>query len=99
MAVACNLDLVSSYDRHLKPDNSPQVLGGLSRRKYTRPWIARISATRPHAPDMQADSSPRTRTHEMSWNTYIALSLVMFFEYAVWGAWAPVLAARLAWGR
>ena len=31
----------------------------------------------------------------MSWNTYIALSLVMFFEYAVWGAWAPVLAARL----
>ena len=31
----------------------------------------------------------------MSWSTYIALSLVMFFEYAVWGAWAPVLAARL----
>lgn len=27
--------------------------------------------------------------------TYIALSLVMFLEYAVWGAWAPVLAARL----
>ena len=26
---------------------------------------------------------------------YIRLSLVMFFEYAVWGAWAPVLAARL----
>ena len=22
----------------------------------------------------------------MSWTTYIALSLVMFFEYAVWGA-------------
>src|SRR5271166_5082113 len=33
--------------------------------------------------------------HEMSWNTYIALSLVMFFEYAIWGAWMPVLAARL----
>ena len=31
----------------------------------------------------------------MSWTTYIALSLVMFFEYAVWGAWAPVLATRL----
>ncbi len=27
--------------------------------------------------------------------TYIALSVVMFLEYAVWGAWAPVLAARL----
>jgi MFS family permease len=27
--------------------------------------------------------------------TYVSLSLVMFFEYAVWGAWAPVLAARL----
>lgn len=30
-----------------------------------------------------------------SWKVYISLSLVMFFEYAVWGAWAPVLAARL----
>ena len=29
------------------------------------------------------------------WDVYIRLSLVMFFEYAVWGAWAPVLAARL----
>jgi MFS family permease len=28
-------------------------------------------------------------------DTYIRLSLVMFFEFAVWGAWAPVLAARL----
>ena len=27
--------------------------------------------------------------------TYIALSAVMFLEYAIWGAWAPVLAARL----
>ena len=26
---------------------------------------------------------------------YIRLSLVMFLEYAVWGAWMPVLAARL----
>jgi nucleoside transporter len=26
---------------------------------------------------------------------YIPLSIVMFLEYAVWGAWAPVLAARL----
>ena len=28
-------------------------------------------------------------------DVYIRLSLVMFFEYAVWGAWAPVLASRL----
>jgi len=28
-------------------------------------------------------------------STYIALSVVMFLEYAVWGAWSPVLAARL----
>jgi len=28
-------------------------------------------------------------------STYIRLSAVMFLEYAVWGAWAPVLAARL----
>lgn len=27
--------------------------------------------------------------------TYLALSVVMFLEYAIWGAWAPVLAARL----
>jgi nucleoside transporter len=27
--------------------------------------------------------------------TYIALSVVMFLEYAIWGAWAPVLATRL----
>jgi nucleoside transporter len=26
---------------------------------------------------------------------YVALSAVMFLEFAVWGAWAPVLAARL----
>jgi len=28
-------------------------------------------------------------------STYIALSVVMFLEFAVWGAWSPVLAARL----
>lgn len=28
-------------------------------------------------------------------STYLSLSGVMFLEYAVWGAWAPVLAARL----
>lgn len=31
----------------------------------------------------------------VGWEIYIPLSLVMFLEYAVWGAWAPVLAARL----
>ncbi len=29
------------------------------------------------------------------WDVYVRLSLVMFLEYAVWGAWMPVLAARL----
>ena len=28
-------------------------------------------------------------------NIYIPLSVVMFLEYAIWGAWAPVLASRL----
>lgn len=31
----------------------------------------------------------------MSWQLYLSLSLVMFLEYAVWGAWMPVLATRL----
>jgi nucleoside transporter len=31
----------------------------------------------------------------MSWQLYISLSVMMFLEYAIWGAWAPVLAARL----
>jgi len=31
----------------------------------------------------------------MEWKLYIALSFVMFMEYAVWAAWMPVLAARL----
>lgn len=31
----------------------------------------------------------------VSLDVYIPLSVVMFLEYAVWGAWAPVLAARL----
>lgn len=28
-------------------------------------------------------------------NLYIPLSVVMFLQYAIWGAWSPVLAARL----
>ena len=31
----------------------------------------------------------------MSWSLYISLSLMMFLEYSVWGAWYPVLATRL----
>ena len=31
----------------------------------------------------------------MSFQMYFLLSLMMFLEYAIWGAWAPVLAARL----
>jgi len=31
----------------------------------------------------------------MDWGLYIRLSAMMFLEYAVWGAWYPVLAARL----
>lgn len=31
----------------------------------------------------------------VSWEVYLPLSVVMFLEYAVWGAWMPVLAARL----
>jgi len=31
----------------------------------------------------------------MDWSLYIKLSVMMFLEYAIWGAWAPVLAARL----
>ncbi len=31
----------------------------------------------------------------MDWSVYIPLSLVMFFQYAAWGAWAPLLAPRL----
>lgn len=31
----------------------------------------------------------------MNWQLYLALSFAMFMEYAIWGAWAPVLAARL----
>ena len=32
---------------------------------------------------------------DFEWSVYIPVSLIMFFEYAIWGAWAPVLAARL----
>jgi nucleoside transporter len=31
----------------------------------------------------------------MDWQLYIKLSAMMFLEYAIWGAWSPVLAARL----
>lgn len=31
----------------------------------------------------------------MSWQLYVSLSLMMFLEFAIWGAWSPVLAARL----
>ncbi|MHC4508214.1 MAG: MFS transporter [Planctomycetota bacterium] len=31
----------------------------------------------------------------MEWKLYFALSFAMFMEFAVWGAWMPVLAARL----
>ena len=31
----------------------------------------------------------------MDWQLYLALSFAMFMEYAIWGAWFPVLAARL----
>ena len=32
---------------------------------------------------------------EVSFGDYLSLSSVMFLEFAVWGAWAPILAARL----
>jgi len=31
----------------------------------------------------------------MTWQTYLSLSLMMFLEFAIWGAWAPVLASHL----
>jgi MFS family permease len=31
----------------------------------------------------------------VNWNLYIRLSALMFMEFAVWGAWMPVLALRL----
>jgi nucleoside transporter len=31
----------------------------------------------------------------MTWKLYLALSFAMFMEYAIWGAWFPVLASRL----
>jgi len=31
----------------------------------------------------------------MSWQLYLALSFAMFMQYAIWGAWFPVLAPRL----
>ena len=33
--------------------------------------------------------------HPEDWVLYIQLSLMMFLQFAVWGAWSPVLAARL----
>ena len=32
---------------------------------------------------------------EMDMNVYLRLSAMMFMEFAVWGAWMPVLAIRL----
>jgi MFS family permease len=31
----------------------------------------------------------------MDWNIYTRISALMFLEFAVWGAWMPVLALRL----
>ncbi|MCE5268784.1 MAG: MFS transporter [Planctomycetaceae bacterium] len=31
----------------------------------------------------------------MDWNSYVRVSALMFLEFAVWGAWMPVLALRL----
>ncbi len=31
----------------------------------------------------------------MSWQLYLSLSGMMFLEFTIWGAWAPVLASRL----
>jgi nucleoside transporter len=31
----------------------------------------------------------------MEWDLYIRLSIMMFLEFAIWGAWAPVLASHL----
>ena len=31
----------------------------------------------------------------MDWNIYLRLSTLMFMEFAIWGAWMPVLAIRL----
>ncbi len=31
----------------------------------------------------------------MSTQLYVGLSVLMFLEYAIWGAWMPVLATRL----
>ena len=31
----------------------------------------------------------------MGWQLYLRLSVMMFLEFAIWGAWSPVLAARL----
>lgn len=31
----------------------------------------------------------------MSWQLYLGLSVMMFLEFAIWGAWAPILASHL----
>jgi nucleoside transporter len=48
----------------------------------------------PHFPPPSRAASEE-KTVDVDTKTYIALSVVMFLEYAIWGAWAPVLAARL----
>ena len=31
----------------------------------------------------------------MSYQLYLGLSVMMFLEFAIWGAWAPILASHL----
>ncbi len=31
----------------------------------------------------------------MNWELYLSLSIMMFLEFAIWGAWAPILASHL----
>ena len=59
--------------------------GDLARSAVIAACVGRISESHP-CEEKMVGIEPKT---------YIALSVVMFLEFAVWGAWAPVLAARL----